>query len=220
MLIFFERFENSKHTLRRLVRNLIISFKFFDLFHQKTHLLLNFFKAIIIVTLWIRCCPRRRSWPDFVWSLTLPRLAISFDHMYSFSPVDFFRFILDLFSPRLFRSFLPLLPSTSNSKVFTITFQSSFLLTVLPHTTYFSLSKDSSIPNKSISSSLYLRSNSFTPHIARIIALSVLLKIAISFSLQYQASLPYNIANLNNFCNPFLSSLMKTFCLRVFHYIS
>ena len=41
------------------------------------------------VTCWIRYCPRRRSWPDFVWSLSLPRLAISFNHMHSLSPVHF-----------------------------------------------------------------------------------------------------------------------------------
>ena len=48
----------------------------------------------------------------------------------------------------------------------------------------------------SINFSLFLRSNSFTPHIARIIALSVLFKIAISFSLKHLASLPYNIADV------------------------
>ena len=66
-------------------------------------------------------------------------------------------------------------------------------MTVPPHTTCFSiLSKDSFM---SINSSLFLRSSSFTPHIAWIIALSVLLKIAISFFLKYHASLPYNIAD-------------------------
>ena len=66
-----------------------------------------------------------------------------------------------------------------------------------------SLFKDSFMPNMSLSSSLFLRSNSFTSHIARIIALPVLLKIAISFSLKHHASLPYNIADL--------TQLLKTF---------
>ena len=44
---------------------------------------------IINITCWIRYCPRRRSWPDFVWSLSLPRLAIFFDHMHPFSTVHF-----------------------------------------------------------------------------------------------------------------------------------
>ena len=33
--------------------------------------------------------PRRRSWPDFMWSLSLPRLAISFNHMHPLFPVHF-----------------------------------------------------------------------------------------------------------------------------------
>ena len=57
------------------------------------------------------------------------------------------------------------------------------------------LSRDSFLPNMSINSSLFLRSHSFTPHNTRIISLSVLFKIAISFSLKHHASLPYNIAD-------------------------
>ena len=52
----------------------------------------NFFhlrSTFIIITCWIRYCTRRRSWPDFVWSLSLPRLAILFDHMHPLSPVHF-----------------------------------------------------------------------------------------------------------------------------------
>ena len=41
----------------------------------------------------------------------------------------------------------------------------------------------------------FFDSNSFTPHIARIIALFVL-RIAMSFSLKHHASRPYNIADL------------------------
>ena len=48
-----------------------------------------YFIIIIIITFWIQYCPRRRSWPDFVWSLSLPRLAILFDHMHPLSPVYF-----------------------------------------------------------------------------------------------------------------------------------
>ena len=44
---------------------------------------------IIIITCWIRYFPRRGSWPDFVWSLSLLFLAISFDHMHPLSPVHF-----------------------------------------------------------------------------------------------------------------------------------
>ena len=51
------------------------------------------------------------------------------------------------------------------------------------------LSKDPVMPNMSINFSLFLRSKSFTPHIARIIALFVLLRTAISFSLAMVASL-------------------------------
>ena len=41
------------------------------------------------ITCWNRYCPRRRSWPDLVWSLSLPCLAILFDHMHPLSPVHF-----------------------------------------------------------------------------------------------------------------------------------
>ena len=111
----------------------------------------------------------------------------------------FLHLILYLLFPRLFRLPLPPLPLTSNFKAFTITFSSSFLKTWPYHRILLALailSKDSFMPNMSINSLLFLRSNSFTPHIARIIALSVLLKTAISFSLKHHASLPYNIADL------------------------
>ena len=45
------------------------------------------------------------------------------------------------------------------------------------------LSKDSFMPNMSINSSLFLRFNSFTPHMARIIALSVFSKLQSLFFL-------------------------------------
>ena len=41
------------------------------------------------ITCWIWYFPRRRSWPDFVWSLSLLFLAISFDHMHPLSPLHF-----------------------------------------------------------------------------------------------------------------------------------
>ena len=55
----------------------------------------------------------------------------------------------------------------------------------------------------SINFSLFLRSNNLSPQIARFIALSVLLKIAISFSLTHRASLPYNIADLTQLLQTF-----------------
>ena len=60
---------------------------------------------------------------------------------------------------------LPLQPLTSNFKTFTITFSSSFLKTCPYHCILLALailSKDSFMPNMSINSSLFLRSNSFT----------------------------------------------------------
>ena len=76
----------------------------------------------------IRCCPRRRSWQDFVWSLSLPRLAISIDHMHSLTSLCFI-----LLSSRFFHVCFgfPLLPRSSNFKAFTITFSSTFLKTVI-----------------------------------------------------------------------------------------
>ena len=41
------------------------------------------------ITCWIQYFPRWRSWPNFVWSLSLPLLTISFDHMHPLSPVHF-----------------------------------------------------------------------------------------------------------------------------------
>ena len=51
-------------------------------------------------------------------------------------------------------------------------------------------------PNISISSFIFFLSTNFTPHIDLTMALSVLLKIAISLSLKHHASLPYSIADL------------------------
>ena len=93
---------------------------------------------------------------------------------------------------------LPILPLASNFKAFTITVSSSFLTTWLYHRILVALaiqSKDPFMFNMSINSSLLLRSNSFTPHIALIIALSVLLRIAIFFSLKHHALDLYNIAD-------------------------
>ena len=130
---------------------------------------------------------------------TTPRHFVR-SHASSFTSSFFFISFSTCFFHVGFGLPLPLRPLTSNFKAFTITFSSSFLKTwpyhrillasaILPKRLLY-------IPNMSINSSLLLRSNSFTPHIARIIALSVLLKIAISFSLKHHASLPYNIADL------------------------
>ena len=80
------------------------------------------------ITCWIRYCPRRRSWPDFIWSLSLPRLAISFDHMHPLSPVHFSS-SQSLLAFSTFASaflFLYYHRLTPNFKAFTITFSSSF----------------------------------------------------------------------------------------------
>ena len=129
---------------------------------------------------------------------TIPRHFVR-SHASSFPSPFFFISFSTCFFHVCFGLPLPLLPLTSNFKAFTITFSFSFLKTWLYYRILLALailSKDSFMPNMSINSSLFLRSNNFTPHIARIIALSVLPKIAISFSLQHHASLPYNIADL------------------------
>ena len=82
-----------------------------------------------------------------------------------------------------------LLPRTSNSNGFLRTCPSSLLNTCLYHLTLFAVSFN---PNISISSFVLFFSISFAPHIALTIALSVLLKIAISFSLTHHVSLPCN----------------------------
>ena len=45
--------------------------------------------------------PRQRSWLNFVWSLSLPCLAILFDHMHPLSPVHLLHLILYLLFPLL-----------------------------------------------------------------------------------------------------------------------
>jgi len=61
--------------------------------------------------------------------------------------------------------------------------------TPIAHACLSTVSCKSNIP---ISSSVLIRSIRLTPHIALTILLSVLLKIAISFSLKHHISLPYN----------------------------
>ena len=56
------------------------------------------------ITCRIWYCPRRQSWPDFVWSLSLPRLAISFNHMHPLPQSIFLHLILYLLFPCLFQS--------------------------------------------------------------------------------------------------------------------
>ena len=41
---------------------------------------------------WIQVLPRRRIWPDIVWSLSSPRLASSFDLIHPLSSVHFSSF--------------------------------------------------------------------------------------------------------------------------------
>ena len=129
---------------------------------------------------------------------TTPRHFVR-SHSSSFPSPFFFISFSTCFFHVCFGLPLPLLPLTSNFKAFTITFSSSFLKAWPYHRILLALailSIDSFVPNMSINSSLFLRSNSFTPHITRIIALSVLLKIAMSFSFRHHASLPYNITDL------------------------
>ena len=129
---------------------------------------------------------------------TTPRHFVR-SHASSFPSPFFFISFSTCFFHVCFGLPLPLLPLTSNFKAFTITFSSSFLKTCPYHRILLALAilfKASFMSNMSINSSLFLRSNSFIPHIARIIAISVLLKIAISFSLKHHALLPYNTADL------------------------
>ena len=106
----------------------------------------------------------------------------------------FLYFILHLLFPRFFQS-----SSTTTHFKFQSLHYHIFIffpqnMTVPPLTSSYL----ETITNMSMNSSLFLRSSSFsfTPHIALIINLFVLLKIAFSFSLKYHASLPYNIADL------------------------
>ena len=95
----------------------------------------------------------------------------------------FLHLILYLLFPRLFRS-----SSSSTTTYFQFQSLDYHIFIFFPQNMTVSrillasaiLSEDFVMPNMSISSSLFLRSNSCTPHIARFIALSVLLKIAIS----------------------------------------
>ena len=92
-----------------------------------------------------------------------------------------------------------LLPFTSNSNVFVRTCPSSLLNTCPHYLTPFAFAIWTTVsfnPNISIRSSVLFFSISFAPHITLTITLSVLLKIAISFSLRHRVSLPYNIATL------------------------
>ena len=99
---------------------------------------------------------RLRSWPDFVWSLFSPRLAILFDHMYPLSPVHF-SLVSSFFFPHLFRF-------SSSSTTWHFKLQSlHYLVFIFPQNisyyrmlpTLTILSKDSSIHNMSINSSLF-----------------------------------------------------------------
>ena len=129
-------------------------------------------------------------------SLPLP-LSISLDSLHppssnqhSFSTCDLHVF---LGRPHF------LFPFTSNFDAFLKTWPSPLLNTCLYHLTPFTVVIWTTVsfnPNISIKSSVLLLSFSFAPHIAFTIALSVLLKINISFSLKHHVSLPYNITDL------------------------
>ena len=107
---------------------------------------------IFIINSWIRYC--RRSWPDFVWSLSLPRLAILFDHM---SPVHF----SSSHSLLAFSTFVSVF-YYSSLQISKPSLSHFYLLSTKHDRTTAILSKDSFMPNMSINSSLYLRSNNFT----------------------------------------------------------
>ena len=77
-------------------------------------------------------------------------------------------------------------------------YPSSLLNTCLYHLTPFAFAIWTTVSfnhNISIRSSVFFFSISFVPHIAHTIALSVLLKIAISFSFKHHVSLPFNISD-------------------------
>ena len=161
--------------------------------------------------------PHVRRWPDAPHSfsnrshsLSPSRAICSFLHPQS----NLLYILLDLFlhvcfcRPR-FRG-----PFTSNIIAFFKMLSSSLLTTCPCHLTPFALailSKVSFRPSIFISSSVFFLSTSFTPHIDLTIALSVLLKITISFSLKHHVSLPCNIADLSNYDTPSLSFSKKTF---------
>ena len=105
----------------------------------------------IIIRCWIRYCPHRRSWPDFVWSLSLPRLAILLDHMHPLSPVHF-------------SSSHSLLAFSTFASVLLFLNYSSLQISKpsLSHFHVLSSKHDRTIEyNVSINSSLFLLSNSF-----------------------------------------------------------
>ena len=139
-------------------------------------------QLVIIISFWIRYCPYRRS-------LSLPRLAIC-----SITCILFHQSIF-LYSIT-YMLFLRLLWSSSFSTTTHIKFQSLHYhififfpqyVTVSLHTSCFSCLIQRLDYAQHVHQLLaVLRSNNFTPHITRIIALCVLLKIAISLSLIFQ----------------------------------
>ena len=68
-------------------------------------------RRIIIISVLIRVLPRQRNWPDFLWSLPLPHVAISFDHMHPLSPVHF-----SSFQPRLVLSAFVFFPRPRSAR--------------------------------------------------------------------------------------------------------
>ena len=84
----------------------------------------------------------QRSWPDFVWLLSLPHLAILFNHMHPLLQSIFLHFIHYLLFPRLFRS-----SSTTESHFHLLYQRNDSTLLALAI-----LSKDFSMTNMSINS--------------------------------------------------------------------
>jgi len=101
---------------------------------------------------------------------------------------------------------LPRRPVTLKSNALLST-RSSSLLKICPYQcTPFALANISTVcgkPNIPISSSVIVLSINLTPHIALPVLLSVLLKIAISFTLKRHVSLPYNSAGLTQLSKNF-----------------
>ena len=152
---------------------------------------------IIINPVLIRFFPRQRRWPNTPHSLRdrshsfPPSRSICNPIFFTLSSTCLFHVIFG--RPR-FRC-----PFTSIIIAFFSILSSSLLIKCPYHVTPFVFAIQSNVffkPNISISSSVFFLSTNFTPHIDLTMALSVLLKIAISLSLKHHVSLPYNIADL------------------------
>ena len=132
----------------------------------------------------IQVYPCKWGWPDLLYPILIP-ISISLNSRHPPSPNQ------HSCSPSPLESSMSsfignphfLLPFPSNSNIFFKTYPSSLLNTCPYHLTPF------------LHSVLFF-SISFAPHIVLTIALLVLLKNAILFSLKHHVSLPYNITDL------------------------